>query len=180
MIQSAPSPVAAGETCAPQSGTCAAAGTGPRFGLKFLFLAVTVAGIWGALFRVQSGWSMGVVSVILLTWLFGCPRTRRATLLVAAAMYLPFVWLLPIAGPWDARGLQWTSDWASYPGMFPAMCVFIRRRYQLPFAAAVSAGGFLVAVSVIRFVRTAEWWMTGLVAIICSMLALLISVSTYP
>ncbi len=123
---------------------------------------------------------MGVVSVILLTWLFGCPRTRWATVAVTAAMMLPFVWLLPIGSPWDDPGLQWTRNWASYPGMFPAMCVFIRHGYQLPFAAAISAGGFLVAVSVIRFVRTAEWWVTGLVAILCSMLALLISFSTYP
>jgi hypothetical protein len=171
MIQPAPSPVVAGDTCAPQSGTCAAAGTGPRFGLKFLFLAVTVVGIWGALFRVQNGWSMGVVSVILLTWLFGCPRTRRATVFVTAAMYLPFVWLLLIDYPWNEYRWQWIRMWGSLPGLLPMRVCSSSDSVYLPGSMILTAAGFLTAVTTIRFVRSAWYWMTVLVTIICCYLA---------
>ncbi len=75
----------------------------PKFDSRFLLLATTLTGIWmalyGGLYRmpvvpILDVASLVVVAVIMLTYLFGCPRTRRAVLWTAPALYLPVVLLI--------------------------------------------------------------------------------------
>lgn len=50
---------------------------------------------WIGVYRVQSLPSALAVAVVMLTWLFGCSRTRRATWLVLPMMFVPTIpmWL---------------------------------------------------------------------------------------
>ncbi len=133
----------------------------PKFDLRFLFLVVTLAAIWFALLRFQNWGSMSVISVIMLTYLFGCPRTRNAVLTVVPAMYLPFSWpFLELL----SRDNYWIGflTWGEAPGLVPGF-YFIPYHFDtlmanwlapIVFTLFIFFGGVLS----IRFSNKSRWW----------------------
>lgn len=140
------------------SSTCTAR---PTFSLRSLMILVA---IWSVLFTVQSWQSMIVVSVILLTWLFGCNRTRRAVWLVTPALLLPsfFVW---IVGPIFDRIFDRIFEWQDYlhlsvlPGAFYSLLLTseVNISSRLLVAAIITACAFLSAVTLIRFLPKTQY-----------------------
>ncbi len=65
---------------------------GQHFSLTWLIVLLFA---WIGISRVQSLPSSLAVAVVMLTWLFGCSRTRRATWLVLPMMFVPTIlmWL---------------------------------------------------------------------------------------
>ena len=74
--------------------------TQPRvvYDLKFLFLAVTLTGIWTATTRFLSISGVILLAIYMLTYLFGCWKTRRATLFVLPALYIPIFAAILLTG----------------------------------------------------------------------------------
>ena len=82
-----PSPFAPPTCDINQTDSCRA---GQLFSIKSL---VILSLIWLALIPIQSWQSLLSIALVMLTWLFGCPKTRRATILVLWLMFIPAVLL---------------------------------------------------------------------------------------
>lgn len=136
----------------------------PKFDLRFLFIITGLAAVWTSLSFVLDRFSLAVITVVMLTWLFGCPRTKRASLIVAAATYMPFAWLLFVDYPWVDYRLFWIGMWGYLPGVIPAKILAAATLVETSdawiasFAAVFTAVFFLAGVSVIRFWPKTRWW----------------------
>lgn len=62
----------------------------PQFDLSFLMIATAAIAVWLSLWPVTSAGSKVVVGVVMLTFMFGCHRTRRSVAWVAPGLFLPF------------------------------------------------------------------------------------------
>ena len=82
---------------------------------------------WFALWPITSVASRVVLAVIMLTYLFGCARTRRATLVMLPVLYLPHAWIVGIQDyPWSEHRWFWVKMYWQLPGLVPETLV---RRY---------------------------------------------------
>jgi|GEM_PF-2938968 len=139
----------------------------PKFNLRFLFLVVTLAAIWCALQQIQYLQSMIVISVIMLTYLFGCPRTRNAVLTVVPAMYLPFAWLLAYIVPFDEYQRSFFQAWGHLPGVLSGR-FFPESPSMEIVSAAVTVALFFTGVLALRFSDASGWAIAIPIAAICS------------
>lgn len=123
----------------------------PTFSIRALLV---ITAMWAVLFCIQTWQSMIVISVIQLTWLFGCNRTRQAVWMVVAALNLPLLVLValrlvfPLVVP--AGCFQ---QWAVLPGLL-LQHAFIRNleiSTAMSVAAIVTVSIFLLSVTLIRF-----------------------------
>lgn len=130
----------------------------PQFNLRFLFLAMILAAVWTSLTFVQNPGSLVVLAIVMLTWLFGCPRTKYATLLTAIAMLLPFIWLVMIDYPWNEYRRMWIGMWGHGFGIIPAKFLTKQDSWLVFVAAALTATFFLINVCLIRFWPRCTWW----------------------
>jgi hypothetical protein len=90
----------------------------PKFDLNFLSCLVGLAAIWVALAPWLTWPSVGVLAVFLLTFLFGCRRTRQATLVIGLSMVIPYCWILVNqVRPWDDYRRQWLAQLFELPGV---------------------------------------------------------------
>lgn len=139
----------------------------PKFDLRFLFLILTLTAIWLALRRVQNVGSMSVISIIMLTFMFGCPRTRNAVLTVVPAMYLPFAWLLGYVMPFDAYHWSCLESWGQLPGFLPGGFFWEPPGTEFV-AAAITVILFFAGVLSLRFSDASRWAIAIPTAAICS------------
>lgn len=94
----------------------------PKFDLKFLLLATLLAAIWLAGYSWLSRFSLGVLAVMLLTFLFGCRRTRGATAALVPALIAPYAWIFWDAShPWDSYRRLWAGMLFELPGILSAV-----------------------------------------------------------
>jgi hypothetical protein len=90
----------------------------PKFDLNFFALLVGLAAFWVALAPWQTWHSLGVLAVFLLTFLFGCGRTRWATLAIAPSMVIPYAWIFfNQVHPWNDYRRQWLAQLFELPGV---------------------------------------------------------------
>lgn len=90
----------------------------PKFDLNFVTLLVGLAAIWVAFAPWLSWPSLGVLAVFLLTFLFGCWRTRWATLVIAPSMLIPYSWIFfNQVHPWNDYRRQWLAQLFELPGV---------------------------------------------------------------
>ncbi len=78
----------------------------PKYDVRLLLLATTLAAVWLALWPTTSVGGRVVLAVFSFTYLFGCYATRRAVLFVLPSMYLPVV-----AVYFSLDGQPWGSRW---------------------------------------------------------------------
>lgn len=94
---------------------------------------------------------MIVISIIMLTWLFGCNRTRTANYWVTFALYVPTLIALVfgILVPSSVPGVYW----AAIPGVFAEQILIQSQRISLAMlgSAVITAIVFLLAVISIRY-----------------------------
>ncbi|HBE71910.1 MAG TPA: hypothetical protein DDW52_27525 [Planctomycetaceae bacterium] len=62
----------------------------PQFDISFLMIAMAIIAVWLSLWPITSAGSKVVVGVVMLTFLFGCRRTRRSVAWVAPGLFSPF------------------------------------------------------------------------------------------
>lgn len=123
----------------------------PTFSLR---ATASIVVLWCLLVFLQSWPSMIVVSVMLLTWLFGCHRTRQAVYWVVPAMYTPWWIVISLGGSWaDGNVSAFPTNLASIPGgavlRWP---IGAQDSTATEIGAAVIASTlFLLAVTLIRF-----------------------------
>ncbi len=139
----------------------------PKFDLRFLFLVLTLTAIWLALQRVQNVGSMSVISIIMLTFMFGCPRTRKAVLTVVPALYLPFVWLLVYIVPFNAYHRACIQAWGHLPGLLPSGFFWNPPGTELV-AATTTVVLFFAGVLALRFSNVSRWVVAIPTAAMCS------------
>jgi hypothetical protein len=137
--------------------------------------AAVAGALWWIAFPFQHVTSLVVLLVIFLTYLFGCSRTKRATGIIAASLYLPWIWVwlvskvsYPKAVGFRKHFFDWTGFWSSkfwsdgsenviWNGLFsvlisislfliPATLVRIERRYGIVLGAIIT-----LTASVISF-----------------------------
>ncbi len=89
----------------------------PQFNLTLLFQVIALTAIWLVLIPWQNPWSMVQVTIIMLTWIFGCWQTKRAVVLVGLCWFVPFVWMLLIEYPWNEYRSYWVSVWGVAPAI---------------------------------------------------------------
>lgn len=110
---------------------------------------LTAIVLWALFMMIQSWPSMIVVSIAILTWLFGCYRTRAATRVVLEVIYAPamflMLWLHFIEG--RSNVLQ---SLAVLP-LQSEMAAVLPSNAADWIAAAVISCIFLAAVTLIRF-----------------------------
>ena len=90
----------------------------PKFDLDFLSWLIGLAAIWLAVAPWLSWYSLAVLTVMELTFLFGCWRTRWATLAIVPATLIPYIWVFvnQLHG-WDDYRRQWLAKLFELPGM---------------------------------------------------------------
>lgn len=100
-------------TCSPLKGY-----ERPKFDLDFLAWLIGLTAIWLVFASWFSWYSLAVLAVMELTFLFGCWRTRRATLAIIPAMVVPYIWIFvnQVHG-WDEYRRQWLAKLLELPGM---------------------------------------------------------------
>ena len=136
----------------------------PKFDLRFLFLTTSLVAVWSSLALVLDALSLTMIATVMLTWLFGCPRTKKATWLVAAAIYIPFGWLILIDYPWNEYRWMWISMWGYVFGIVPikmmpaAHLIEDPGTWLAPLALLFTAVSFFSSVSAIRFWPKTRWW----------------------
>lgn len=112
-----------GNVCEPEAVSCPttwdplAGYQRPKFDLNLLTLFLGLAAIWLLFAPWMSWYSLGVLAVFLLTFLFGCWRTRWATLAIAPAMMAPYAWIFwnQVHG-WGEYRRVWLSKFFEMPG----------------------------------------------------------------
>lgn len=77
----------------------------PQFDIKFLMLATAALAVWLTLWSATSVGSKVVLAVVMLTFLFGCERSRRSVAWVTPALFLPYCWLM-----WDWGRNAWHEE----------------------------------------------------------------------
>lgn len=133
----------------------------PRFDLSFFTLLVGLAAIWVAFAPWLSWYSLGVLAVFLLTFLFGCWRTRWATLAIAPSMVLPYGWIFfNQVHPWNDYRRQWLAQLFELPGVITPIVARaqggVGGAMQDGLSASLTAGlGFLLLVTGARINR--QW-----------------------
>ncbi len=91
----------------------------PQFDIQFLMIATAALAVWLTFWSVASLGSKVVLAVVLLTFLFGCNRTRCSVASVVPGLFVPYLWLM-----WDWRQLDWQSqrnDWLPYFWQLPGI-----------------------------------------------------------
>ncbi len=94
----------------------------PQFTLQFLALATVLVAVWASLWPITSVGSRAVLAVIVLTYLFGCARTRRTVLLMLPAFYVPQLFAFLVKG--QAQRL-WSEVFWLMPGQGAAITIII-------------------------------------------------------
>lgn len=142
--------------------------------LSTIILALVLAAVWLALWPVTSIESRWVLAAILLTWLFGCRRSRRAVLFMLPAMYAPHCWIFFLADyPWNEYRRLWASMFWQLPGLVPVEWVRfmfgVTETYRFAAMAVVAILFWLIAVTLGRPGR--YWlWITSAVVFAISVL----------
>ncbi len=94
----------------------------PQFTLRFLALATVLAAVWFAMWPITSIASRVVLAVIVLTYLFGCARTRLAVLVMLPAFYVPQLFTFLI----ESHSLDvWRDMFWLMPGQGAAITIII-------------------------------------------------------
>jgi hypothetical protein len=113
----------------------------PRFSLRALFVATTIAAIGLAGWRLLPQWQewMGRkiawvplcgAAILASGWWHWADTARGRTLVlrrlphVALCLYLPFVWLVLMDYPWNDYHVYWLRFWPILPGIIPGMYFF--------------------------------------------------------
>jgi hypothetical protein len=93
---------------------------------------------------------MIVISVIMLTWLSGCNRTRQAIYWVTPALFVPIL-IAMVIGMMVPKGLP-VKFFAVIPGVFTEQSLIRSANLSMAMfgAAAITAIVFLLAVTSIR------------------------------
>jgi hypothetical protein len=125
---------------------------------------------------------MIVVSVVWLTWVFGCNRTRKAVWWVSPAAFLPPLAVIAMlqftSGETTTAKFTIVQQWAVFPGMFVERLfsdyLANSRLLTIPLliAVCVTSVCFLAAVTCIRFVPKSR----GIVVTLVFVLSLLSSI----
>lgn len=90
----------------------------PKFDLNFFSWLAGLAALWVAFAPWLTWPSLGVLGVYLLTFLFGCWRTRWATMAIAPPMVLPYAWIFfNQVQPWNEYRRQWLAQLFELPGV---------------------------------------------------------------
>ena len=140
----------------------------PQFTLQFLALATVLVAGWFAMWPITSIASRVVLAVIVLTYLFGCARTRLAVIVMLPALYVPHLWIFLIQDyPWSDYRWLWAKMFWQLPGVVPVALI---RQYwwrgewrQLAGMVTFSVLIWLAVVTLGR--RGGRWlWVTAAVA----------------
>lgn len=103
------------------------------FKISNLISAAALAGVWLALTPVTSLASRFVLAAIMLTWLFGCWRTRRAVYVMLPAIYVPHLWIFLIRDyPWNENRQLWAAMFWQLPGLVPSELLRLFGVHALP------------------------------------------------
>ena len=137
-------PHSEGQSC--PSSTCR-----PQIGLATLLQTTAFFCVLLALYRIQNPYSLTVLAVMGLTYIFGCPQTKRAVALIAPCFLLPYIWLMLIDYPWASHRWHWVSSWACLPGLLLSRVFTSSEWIYLRVSAAITAISFLGTVSLVRF-----------------------------
>ncbi len=141
----------------------------PRLDVKFFGYVTLLLCILIGLTFIQNLAAIVVWVVICLTWLFGCPRTKRATISVTTILYLPYLWfvfyhdrgdsnlspLLPMLG----------HAWGVLPAKWLMSLVDVNVKSLNWIAAVTTICFFLVAVTIVRFWPQWRWVVFSLVLV---------------
>jgi hypothetical protein len=152
-------PHSEGQSC--PSSTCR-----PQFGLSTLLQTMALICVLLAIYRIHSPYSLAVLAVMGFTWIFGCPKTKRAVALITPCFLLPYVWMLLIDYPWGDYRWHWTGLWACLPGLLFSRIFTNSESIWYGIAAAFTAIRFLGTVSLIRFWPLSRWWTFAVVLLL--------------
>ena len=89
----------------------------PKFDRKFFVLAGSLAIVWAVSTLVFHRGSVVVLAVVILTFLFGCWKTRRSVLAMTPSLFLPYVWICGVE-IFSQRQWQSFADWLVMPGVW--------------------------------------------------------------
>lgn len=141
----------------------------PRLDLKFFGYVLTLSCLLFGLSYIQNWPAMVVWAVVGLTWLFGCPRTKRATLSVAPLMFLPYLWFAFYNVRVDDRLTDLLPRlghaWGLVPTQWALRLLGMGVDSLNGLAAATTIGVFLFAVSIVRFWPKWRWSVFAMVLI---------------
>lgn len=102
-----------------QQAECTGGYRPPQFDIKFLMMSTAALAVWLTLWSATSVGSKVVLAAIMLTFLFGCDRSRRSVAWVTPALFLPYCWLL-----WDWNRNVWheeRGEWLSRLWQLPGV-----------------------------------------------------------
>jgi hypothetical protein len=136
----------------------------PEFTVKFFVLAAVLVAAWLALWPISNPAARCVSAAIGLTYLFGCPRTRRSVLVMLPALYLPQLWVVWIGDyPWCDYRWHWVKMFWLLPGLIVEFYTGHAARtesWQFVWMAVFAITIWLVVVTLGR--RGGRWlWVTG-------------------
>lgn len=142
------------------------------FNLMFLFLLLSLSGIWLALFPVTSIGSKTILAVIGLTFLFGCWKTRRAVLFLVPAMYVPYLWLIADwqDTTWNSYRWQWIEMLWQLPGLLAE--VMVHPLSNIWFEVVTTITTISIFLAIVLTARRSRW-----AAILTSIIVLLASIA---
>lgn len=92
-----------------------------QFDWTFLFALMTLVVLWAALLTITTTASKIILAIYAMTYLFGCWKTRRATLWILPAMYIPYVWLFADWSKWPISQYRW--QWIEMLWHLPGLMV---------------------------------------------------------
>jgi hypothetical protein len=144
--------------CETTGNSCSMETCRPQVGISTLLLTISLICVLLALRQILSIYSIAVLAIAGLTWIYGCRRTKQAVLVVTPCFLLPYLWLLMIDYPWSPYRWQWIANWGCLPGLIPAQMVSNQESIYLLVAAIITAVWLVGAVSLIRFWRSSRWW----------------------
>ncbi len=149
----------------------------PQFDLRFLLTLTTIAAIWSALFPIMQWGSVAVLTVIGLTYLFGCWRTKRSVLVLLPCVYIAYAWLVV---PWpttqDSYQLQWIGMWFQLPGLLAE--IPFHPQPDLWFHTITASVTVIYFLAVVTLGRVNKTWLAA-TATIVSYLSFLSSLLCY-
>lgn len=136
----------------------------PKFDRKFFGLAAALAVGWAATIPIFSWGSITVFAVVILTFLFGCWKTRRSVLAIAPCLFFPYLWLLGA----ELAALQpreVISIWLLMPGLLAVFTLDPTSETQFQIVTAVATVlQFLIYVTLGRIsIR----WLVGTSVVVC-------------
>jgi hypothetical protein len=129
----------------------------PRYDLRFLFTALTLAAIWLSLCWITTIASQVLLAIYAMTYLFGCWKTRRAVVFVLPAMYVPYTWLL-LAWPWHDYCWHWIARLWQLPGLLAEVALHPSSPLVSALVTSLTTlGFFFCAIFAARLSLRAAW-----------------------